>query len=398
MNTALKLVDRGLVPLPLLRFGIRRLCAQRLRDESASPTSSTDAWMREMDRGPVADVPEKANEQHYEVPPALFEASLGPHLKYSSCFFPGGTEDLETGEERMLEITGERAQLEDGQTILELGCGWGSLTLWMANRYPNARIVGVSNSAPQRQFILSRAKERGLGNVQIITKDMNEFDAPAESGIEDGFDRVVSVEMFEHMRDWRTLFGRVRGWIKPTGKMFIHIFTHRSLNYPFDVKDDTDWMSKYFFSGGMMPADDLMERLTEEKDVPFTVEDHTVVSGRHYSRTAKLWRENLEARRAEVMPVLTRTYGDQASAWFQRWRIFFLACEELFGYRGGSEWGVSHYRLAPSPIPQSAGRDGVIDSKAPKELPSRPLSGASPAPSAGTPSEESQSAGQKVIS
>lgn len=397
MNTALKLTDRGLVPLPLLRFGIRRLCAQRLRDESASQTSGTDAWIREMDRGPVAEVPEKANEQHYEVPPALFEASLGPNLKYSSCFFPDGTEDLETGEQRMLEITCERAQLEDGQTILELGCGWGSLTLWMAKRYPNSRVVGVSNSAPQRQFILSRAKERGLENVQIITKDMNEFEALAESGIESGFDRVVSVEMFEHMRDWRTLFERVRGWIKPTGKMFIHIFTHRTLNYPFDVKDDTDWMSKYFFSGGMMPSDDLMEKLTSESNVPFAVEDHTVVSGRHYSRTAKLWRENLEARRVEVMPVLTRTYGDQASAWFQRWRIFFLACEELFGYRDGSEWAVSHYLLVPTPVGSRAAREGAADSEAPMELPSRPP-GASPAPSAGSPPGKSHTAGHEVNS
>ncbi len=262
--------------------------------------------------------------------------------------------------------------------------------------------MGVSNSAPQRQFIMSRAKERGLGNIQIITKDMNEFDArvdvPSASGIEGGFDRIVSVEMFEHMRDWRTLFGRVRGWIKPSGKMFIHIFTHRTLNYPFDVKDDTDWMSKHFFSGGMMPADDLMEELTSGADVPFAVEDHTVVSGRHYSRTAKLWRENLEARKAEVMPVLTRTYGDQASAWFQRWRIFFLACEELFGYRGGSEWAVSHYRLVPSPVPSSAGRDGALDSEAPGELSPRPPSGASPAPSAGHPHGDVHRAGTEVNS
>lgn len=346
MKTALNLADRGWIPLPLLRLGVRRLCAQRLREESARPTSSTEAWLREMDRGPIAAVPEKANEQHYEVPPAFFEAALGPHLKYSSGFFPSGNEDLATGEAHMLEVTCERADLHDGQRVLELGCGWGSLTLWMAEHYPGSTITGVSNSAPQRKFIESRAKERGLSNVRIVTADMNKFD-----GLEtNDFDRIVSVEMFEHMRNWRALLTRARGWLKDDGRMFIHIFTHRSLSYPFDVRDDTDWMSQHFFSGGMMPSDDLLEALSSEEDVPFTVEDHHLVSGRHYSRTAKLWRENIEARRAAIMSTLERTYGEDAPAWFQRWRIFFLACEELFGYEGGSEWAVSHYRLAPSPI------------------------------------------------
>ena len=356
MNTALKLADRGLIPLPLLRYGVKKLCAQRLKDEQASATSGTQAWLREMDRGPVADVPEKANEQHYEVPPAFFEAALGPHLKYSSGFFPSGDEDLGTGEARMLEVTSERAQLMDGQKVLELGCGWGSLTLWMAEHYPNSKIVGVSNSAPQRKFIESRAAERGLTNVEIRTADMNAFDAlDGSSAPSDRFDRIVSVEMFEHMRDWRTLFGRARNWLKDDGRMFIHVFTHRTLNYPFDVKDDTDWMSQYFFSGGMMPADDLLVKLTEEADVAFEVEDHSVVSGRHYARTAKLWRENIEQKKQGLMPVLRRTYGADAPAWFQRWRLFFLACEELFGYESGTEWGVSHYRLAPTPIPGPAG-------------------------------------------
>ncbi|QDV08043.1 Cyclopropane-fatty-acyl-phospholipid synthase [Planctomycetes bacterium Poly30] len=355
MNTALKLADRGLIPLPLLRYGVRKLCAQRLRDEKARETSSTAAWLREMDRGPVADVPEKANEQHYEVPPAFFEAALGPHLKYSSGFFPSGNEDLETGEARMLEVTAERAQLQDGQRILELGCGWGSLTLWMAEHYPNSTVVAVSNSAPQRKFIESRAAERGLHNVEIRTADMNSFDPLAGQEAAEGqgperFDRIVSVEMFEHMRDWRTLFQRARTWLKDDGRIFIHVFTHRSLNYPFDVRDDTDWMSQHFFSGGMMPADDLLVRLTEEDDVALRVEEHSVVSGRHYSRTAKLWRENIEQKKEAIMPVLRRTYGADAPAWFQRWRLFFLACEELFGYEGGSEWAVSHYRLAPTPL------------------------------------------------
>ncbi|MEM8714144.1 MAG: cyclopropane-fatty-acyl-phospholipid synthase family protein [Planctomycetota bacterium] len=368
MNTALKLAERGLIPLPLLRYGVKKLCEQRLRDEQARSTSPAEAWIREMDRGPVADVPEKANEQHYEVPPAFFETALGPHLKYSSGFFPSGNEDLATGEARMLEVTAERAQLEDGQRVLELGCGWGSLTLWMADRYPNSSITAVSNSAPQRRFIESRAAERGLTNIEIRTADMNAFD-PLDGTENEAapFDRVVSVEMFEHMRDWRTLLGRVRGWLKDDGRMFIHIFTHRTLNYPFDVRDETDWMSEYFFSGGMMPSDDLMDRLTQEPDVHFSVEDHSLVSGRHYSRTARLWRENIEKKKASVMPVLERTYGADAPAWFQRWRLFFLACEELFGYQGGSEWGVSHYRLAPTPSKGSHGPSNTARSASKEE-------------------------------
>jgi len=350
MKTALKLVDKGLVPLPLLKFGVRRLLVQRLEDEAKRPTSSTDSWIREMESGPVADVPEKANEQHYEVPPGFCLKSLGPHLKYSSCYFDRGDEDLGTAEARMLELTCERAELVDGQAILEMGCGWGSLTLWMAAKYPNSTITGVSNSAPQRRFILNCARERGLTNVEVITADMNAFDAL--QGRPEGFrfDRIVSVEMFEHMRNWPELLTRARGWLDDAGRMFIHVFTHKSLNYPFEVRDETDWMSEHFFSGGMMPADDLLVALTERESLPFTVEQHDVVNGRHYSRTAKLWRENLENRKRAVMPVLRDTYGASAGTWFQRWRIFFLACEELFGFREGSEWAVSHYRLAPTTV------------------------------------------------
>ncbi|MEL6712625.1 MAG: cyclopropane-fatty-acyl-phospholipid synthase family protein [Planctomycetota bacterium] len=355
MQTAIRLAERGLLPLPLLRFGVRRLCTQRLRDETARPGSSTEDWIEEIGRSDVAEVPEKANEQHYEVPPGFFEIALGPRLKYSSGFFPGGDETLAEGEERMLEITCERADLADGQRILELGCGWGSLTLWMAEHYPNAEIVAVSNSAPQRRFILARAAAKGLGNLTVLTADMNGFDAVEATGAR--FDRVVSVEMFEHMRNWPELLGRVRGWIEDDGKLFLHVFSHKRLNYPFRVRGATDWMSEYFFSGGMMPSDDLLPRMAAKGTVPFEVEDHQAVSGRHYARTAQLWRENIEAKKSAVMPVLEGAYGDNAGEWFQRWRLFFLACEELFGYRGGAEWGVSHYRLRPAHVsdPTAAG-------------------------------------------
>ncbi|MEM9380847.1 MAG: cyclopropane-fatty-acyl-phospholipid synthase family protein [Planctomycetota bacterium] len=355
MNTVYQLVDRGLVPLPLLRFGVRRLLAQRLKSAATAPNAGADAWLSEMDASPIAKVPEKANEQHYEVPAAFFTRALGPHLKYSSCFFDRGDEDLATAEARMLQLTSERAELRDGQRVLELGCGWGSLTLWMAEHYPSSRIVGVSNSASQREFILGRAKERGLDNVEIVTADMNAFDALDALGTDERFDRIVSVEMFEHMRNWRALLGRARTWLAGDGRMFVHVFSHRTLNYPFEVADATDWMSEHFFSGGMMPSDDLLPHLAGDPDFPFDVDEHFVVSGRHYSRTAKLWRENIEQRRDEVLSVLRDTYGADAGTWFQRWRVFFLACEELFGYREGSEWVVSHYRLAPTTATAGAG-------------------------------------------
>ncbi|MEM9799974.1 MAG: cyclopropane-fatty-acyl-phospholipid synthase family protein, partial [Planctomycetota bacterium] len=277
MNTALHLVERGLVPLPFLRLGIRRLLDQRVLDERGRETSATKAWLEVMDGSAVAELPEKANEQHYEVPAAFYERALGPNLKYSSCYFETGRETLGEAEEHMLRLTCERAQLENGQSVLELGCGWGSLTLWMAAQYPGSRIVGVSNSASQRRHILERARQRGLDNVEIRTADMNEFDA-LEGGTSRRFDRIVSVEMFEHMRNWAELFGRARNWLDDDGRMFIHVFTHRDLNYPFEVRDETDWMSRYFFSGGMMPADDLLPSLAERESLPFRVDDHEVVN------------------------------------------------------------------------------------------------------------------------
>jgi cyclopropane-fatty-acyl-phospholipid synthase len=284
-------------------------------------------------------VPEKANEQHYAVPPAFFELVLGRHLKYSSAFWPDGVDSLDEAERAMLELTAERAGLADGQEILELGCGWGSLTLYMARTYPNARITAVSNSAPQRRFIESRAP----ANVRIVTADMNDLVRSDGGRLGGPYDRVVSVEMFEHMRNYRALLRRVRSWMRDDARLFVHVFCHRRFAYPFETEGADNWMGRWFFSGGIMPSFDLLSRFDEA----LTVEADWEVDGTHYERTARAWRENLEAREAEVMAVLRDTYGDDASRWFHRWRLFFLACEELFGYRGGSEWLVGHYRFRP---------------------------------------------------
>lgn len=335
------LCERGLIPDALTRFGIRRLCRQRLVEEHAD--DAVAAWERfrtllaDLKRSPIAIETDAANEQHYELPPAFFELCLGKRLKYSSCYYPDGSETLDEAEEKMLALYGERAELADGMDILELGCGWGSLTLWMAERYPNARITGVSNSRPQREHIEAQCRARGLRNVRILTCDVNRLE------LDERFDRVLSIEMFEHMRNYESLLGRIASWLKPGGKLFVHIFCHRELMYPFEVKGRSDWMSKYFFTGGLMPAADTL--LHFQRDL--VIEEQWRLSGRHYERTANHWLENQDRNRDAVLAVLAEAYGrDQAKLWHQRWRMFWMACAELFGLDGGNEWLVAHYRFA----------------------------------------------------
>ncbi|MBI1388375.1 MAG: methyltransferase domain-containing protein [bacterium] len=341
MKLLLSMAERGALPDAAIRLGIRRLNEARLRSESRlGPEAAIErqrAFIEAMNRSPVALVPEKANEQHYEVEPGFFELALGPRLKYSCCLYEPGTTTLAEAEERMLALTCERAQLEDGMRILELGCGWGSLTHWMAQRYPNARITAVSNSAPQRGVVERRCAEANRNGVRVITADMNEFD-PGET-----FDRVVSVEMFEHMRNWGVLLNRVSDWLNPGGKLFIHIFCHRELAYPFELEEGVDWMARYFFSGGMMPSENLL--LHFQRDLH--LEDQWRVSGTHYARTARAWLENMDHHKEAITPLLARAYGpEHVKLWRQRWRIFFMACKELFAARGGGEWFVAHYRMA----------------------------------------------------
>jgi cyclopropane-fatty-acyl-phospholipid synthase len=339
LSLVLDLVERGALPDPLVRWGIRRLLARRLREEAAL---GRDARLTdELRASPLALETEAANRQHYELPPAFFERVLGPRLKYSSCYYPTGRESLAQAEEHMLALTAERAGLADGQEVLELGCGWGSLTLWMAEHYPNSRILALSNSAPQRHFIEARAQERGLTNVQVVTSDINRFETDRR------FERVVSVEMFEHLRNYALLFERIAGWLRPDGRLFAHIFCHREFAYPFETERTDDWMGKYFFTGGLMPSEGLFKHFAEH----LVVEAQWRVDGTHYARTSEHWLENLDAHREDLWPVLRAVYGEDAGRWFERWRVFFLACAELFGYRGGSEWWVAHYRFAPAALP-----------------------------------------------
>ena len=343
MDPIMELVERGWVPDALVRMGIRRLCADKARLERAggpAAMAARAAAVREaMRTAPIALHTREANEQHYEVPAAFYTHVLGPRMKYSGAWWDGAR-TLAEAEDAMLALSCERAQLADGQRILELGCGWGSLTLWMAEHYPASRITAVSNSASQRAFILTRAAERGLTNVEVITADMNVFTPPAEAR----YDRVVSVEMFEHMRDWEGLLSRIRGWLTPDGALFVHVFCMRDATYFFEVDGRSDWMARHFFTGGLMPS----ETLLADCATGFRLDERWRVNGSHYARTSRAWLENQDAAREAILPILSATYGTaEAARWFQRWRLFFMACEELFGFGTGEDWFVTHARLVP---------------------------------------------------
>lgn len=292
-------------------------------------------FAEEMARRAIAEHADAANAQHYELPPEFFQICLGPRLKYSCCLYPSGGETLAQAEEAALAETCAHADLNDGQKILELGCGWGSLSLWMAERYPAAEIVAVSNSSGQRAYIEGQAAHRGLTNLTVITQDMNVFDTDRR------FDRIVSVEMFEHMANWRALLTKARSWLTPEGRMFIHVFSHRTTPYRFEVSDTSDFIAQHFFTGGVMPSHNLMRQYADL----FVVEQEWRWSGAHYEKTARQWLANMDAEPESVGRIMRDVYGDDAALWTRRWRRFYLATAGLFGDSGGREWGVSHYRL-----------------------------------------------------
>ena len=343
MSITENLLEKGVLPDALIRFGIRQRLTSTLREKRPEEVEARQRALQDhiegLKRSPIAINTEDANEQHYELPTPFFQLCLGRHLKYSSGWWDETTRTLDEAEAAMLKLTCERAELQDGQRILELGCGWGSLSLWMAEHYPNARITSVSNSSTQKEFIDGQAAQRGLKNLTVRTANMIAYQGEGDAV----FDRVVSVEMFEHMKNYAELLQRIATWLKPGGKLFVHIFTHRDTAYHYEAANEREWLARYFFAGGQMPSHDLLLHFQDD----LKIEQQWAVNGTHYEKTANAWLANMDSSKEAVSALLRATYGESnAAKWRMRWRVFFMACAELWGCRAGNEWHVSHYRFA----------------------------------------------------
>ena len=339
-NAAIRRLQDAPFPDFVTRPAIDSLVSEARRRLDREAPHDEAVFARDMAQRAIAEHTAAANAQHYELPPEFFQICLGARLKYSCCLYPTADTTLNEAEEAALADTCAHAGLADGQRVLELGCGWGSLSLWMAERYPNSTITAVSNSHGQRGHIEAQARARGLTNLKVITCDMNDFKPEGDGG----FDRIVSVEMFEHMSNWRALLTRAHGWLKPDGRMFIHIFTHRDAPYRFDHTDSGDFIAQHFFTGGVMPSRGLMRQFPDL----FRVEREWTWNGVNYQRTADHWLANMDANADRVMELMRETYGADATLWRRRWRRFYLATAGLFGNDGGNTWAVTHYLLKPA--------------------------------------------------
>ncbi|MDH4055859.1 MAG: cyclopropane-fatty-acyl-phospholipid synthase family protein [Gammaproteobacteria bacterium] len=341
---AVSWTESGILPDTVIRAGIRRLLESKRKEIHSGDieyaAKATNRFVEMMNESPIALLPEIANEQHYEVPAGFFTEVMGDHRKYSCCYWPAHVGNLSEAEVAALELTVKRAGIQDGMKVLDLGCGWGSLSLWIAEHFPNSSVTSVSNSTSQRDFILKLAGERSIENIDVVVCDMNDFST------EQRFDRVVSIEMFEHMRNYGELFRRIDNWLLPDGRFFMHVFCHRTTPYEYIDKGPADWMSRHFFSGGIMPSADLPLRFAEN----LCIVDRWHWNGQHYAKTCNAWLKNMDQNESRIMPILVDCYGEEkASLWWQRWRIFFMACAELFDYDDGSEWFVGHYLFKKAP-------------------------------------------------
>ncbi|KAK7967776.1 S-adenosyl-L-methionine-dependent methyltransferase [Apiospora aurea] len=329
------ILDRGVLPHFVIRRGIRMQLAQRLAEiateSQAAACERKMGYLELLRTRPIAVETAAANEQHYEVGTGVLECMLGPRMKYSACLYEKGSESLGMAEVAMLRSYLDKAQLKDGMSILDLGCGWGSGALYYAEMLPKSKVTAFSNSKTQKEYIDAQAKEKGLKNLTVITGDVADYEFKKES-----FDRVVSIEMFEHMKNYELLMAKCSRALKPGGKLFVHIFAHKDTPYDFE----SGWMTTHFFTGGTMPSADLL--LYFQRDL--NIEKQWWVNGRHYSKTCEHWLANMWANKKKLWPHLVETYGkDKATTWWNRWQIFYMACSELFAYEGGDTWGVNHY-------------------------------------------------------